>query len=69
MPLKSASQLAQPALAGKILAAAEGVLGEVVTIITRAAVRAVTSGTETITAQLIDDTGFISPSKRHRVAV
>jgi Cdc6-like AAA superfamily ATPase len=69
LPLKCASQLAQPALAGKILAAAEGVLGEVVTIITRAAARAVTSGTETITAQLIDDTGFISPSKRHRVAV
>jgi hypothetical protein len=27
------------------------------------------SGTETITAKLIDETGFISPSQRRRVAI
>ncbi len=69
LPLRRPSQLAEPMLAEKILAAAEGILGEVVSIITRAAVRAVMTGTEAITAKLIDETGFISPTQRRRVAV
>jgi hypothetical protein len=56
-------------LATKILSLAEGVLGEIIAIITRAAVRAITSGTESITAQLIDDSGFIAPSQRRRLAI
>jgi hypothetical protein len=69
LPLRRPSHLARPALADKILSAAEGILGEVVSIVTRAAVRAITSGTEAITPKLIDETGFISPSRRRRVAV
>ncbi len=69
LPLRRPSQLAEPMLAEKILAAAEGILGEVVSIITRAAVHAVMTGTEAITAKLIDETGFISPTQRRRVAV
>jgi len=69
LPLRRPSHLAGPALAEKILSAAEGILGEVVSIVTRASVRAVTSGTEAITAKLVDETGFISPSQRRRVAV
>lgn len=69
LPLRRSSQLVKPVLAEKILAAAEGILGEIVSIVTRAAVRAVTSGTEAITAKLIDESGFISPSQRRRVAV
>jgi type II secretory pathway predicted ATPase ExeA len=69
LPLRRPSHLAATALADKILSAAEGILGEVVSIVTRAAVRAVTSGTEAITAKLIDETGFVSPSQRRRVAV
>ena len=69
LPLRCPSHLATPALAEKILSAAEGILGEVVSIVTRAAVRAAASGTEAITAKLIDETGFISPSQRRRVAV
>ena len=69
LPLRRPSQLAAPGLAEKILAAAEGILGEVVSIVTRAAVRAVTTGSESITAKVIDETGFISPSQRRRVAV
>jgi len=69
LPLRRPSHLSAPALADKILSAAEGILGEVVSIVTRAAVRAVTSGTEAITAKLIDEMGFISPSQRRRVAV
>jgi Cdc6-like AAA superfamily ATPase len=69
LPLRRPSQLAEPMLAEKILSAAEGILGEVVSIVTRAAVRAVTTGAEAITAKLIDETGFISPTRRRRVAI
>jgi Bacterial TniB protein len=69
LPLRRPSQLTKPALAQKILAAAEGILGEMVAIVTRAAVRAVTSEAECITAKLIDEMGFVSPSKRRSVAV
>lgn len=69
LPLRRPSHLAESALAGKIFAASEGVLGEVVAIVTRAAVMAVTSGAETISPRLIDKTQFIPPSERRRVAV
>lgn len=69
LPLRRPSQLANPPLAEKILSLAEGILGEIVSIVTRAAVRALVLGTEEITAKLIDETGFISPSQRRRVAV
>jgi hypothetical protein len=69
LPLRRASHLAKSELAGKILSAAEGILGEVVTIVTRAAVLAVTTGTEAISAKMIAASGFISPSQRRRVAV
>jgi hypothetical protein len=61
--------LAQSALAGQILSAAEGILGEVVTIVTRAAVRTVKTGTESITAKMLAESGFLSPSQRRRVAI
>jgi hypothetical protein len=69
LPLRRPSNLAKPALAQKVLAVAEGILGEVVTILTRAAVRAVTTGTEAITIEMIEGCGFRSPSERRRVAV
>jgi hypothetical protein len=69
LPLRLPSQLANAMLATKILSLAEGVLGEIIAIITRAAVRAISSGTESITAQLIDDSGFIAPSQRRRLAI
>ena len=69
LPLRRPSNLAKPALAQKVLAAAEGILGEVVAILTRAAVRAVTTGTEAITVELIEACGYLSPSERRRVAV
>lgn len=69
LPLRRPSNLARPALAQRVLAAAEGILGEVVAILTRAAVRAVTTGAEAISVQLIEECGFLSPSERRRVAV
>jgi hypothetical protein len=69
LPLRRPSNLADSALAGKILSAAEGILGEVITIIGRAAVSAVRTGSEAISAELIDGCGFIAPSQRRRVAI
>ncbi len=69
LPLRCPSDLAQSALAGKILSAAEGILGEVITMVTRAAVRAVTTGTEAITPKMIAESGFLSPAQRRRVAI
>ncbi len=69
LPLRQPSNLAKAALAQKVLAAAEGILGEIVAILTRAAVRAVTTRTEAITLEMIEGCGFLSPSERRRVAV
>ncbi|MGC4251506.1 MAG: TniB family NTP-binding protein [Sphingobium sp.] len=67
LPLRKPSGLAEPVLSAKILAAAEGVLGEIMAIVTRAAVQAVASGTERITAGMIDKTSFRPPSERRSV--
>ena len=69
LPLRKPSHLTDSALAGRILSASEGVLGEMIAIIIRAAVRAVDTGTEAISTHMIEDTGFIRPSERRRVAV
>ena len=69
LPLRQPSGLSDSALAQKILTAAEGILGEVLAIVTRAAVRAVTSGTESISTQTLDEIGFMPPTERRRVAV
>lgn len=69
LPLRRASHLTHPALSQKILSASEGILGEVIALVTRAAVRAVTSSTEAISAKLIDESGFVSPTERRRVAI
>jgi len=69
LPLRCASGLARPALASKIFSLSEGVLGEIIAVVTRAAARAVTSGAEAITPRLLDETGFTRPSDRRRVAI
>jgi hypothetical protein len=68
LPLRQASNLSEPVLANRILGTTEGVLGEIVTLVTRAAVLAVSSGTESISVDILDQVGFISPSARRRVA-
>lgn len=68
LPLRKASGLVEPTIARAILTRSEGVLGEIVTIVTRAAAEAVLSGTEKITLQQIDKSGFTSPSDRRRVS-
>lgn len=68
LPLRRPSNLTDPALSAKILAAAEGVLGEVISIIVRAAVLAVKTKAEAISARLIDDIRFIPLSERRRAS-
>jgi hypothetical protein len=69
LPLRKPSGLAEPVLAGKIFSRSEGVLGEIVAIVTRAAVGAVLSGAEAISPQMIEKGGFIAPSDRRRAAI
>ena len=67
LPLRKPSGLAEPVLAKAIFARSEGVLGEIVAIVTRAAAEAVRSGSEAITPRLIVNSGFTPPSDRRRV--
>lgn len=69
LPLRRSSSLGKDSIAGKIHAASGGILGEIVTIVTRSAVQAIRSGSERITAKVIDQTGYLSPTERRRVAV
>ena len=69
LPLRRRSDLAKAELARRILCASEGILGEIVAIVTRAAVRAVRTGAERISARIIEDCGFTSPSRRRHVEV
>ena len=48
LPLRERSGMEEPAFAQKLLGAAEGILGEVVSLVTTAAVAAVTAGEERI---------------------
>jgi type II secretory pathway predicted ATPase ExeA len=68
LPLREPSGLEEPAFAQKILTAAEGILGEVVSLVTTAAVAAVVSGEERIRVERFEDIGFIPPTERRRAA-
>jgi hypothetical protein len=68
LPLRERSGMEEPAFAQKLLSAAEGILGEVVSLVTTAAVAAVVNGEERIRIERIDDIGFIPPTERRRVA-
>ena len=69
LPLRKPSGLVGPVLAGTIFTRSEGVLGEIVSIIIRAAVEAISSGAEAISPRMIERSGFTSPSDRRRVEI
>ncbi|WP_454890401.1 TniB family NTP-binding protein [Sphingopyxis chilensis] len=69
LPLRKPSGLAGPVLAGTIFTRSEGVLGEIVAIVIRAAVEAISSGAEAITPRIIERSRFTSPSDRRRVEI
>jgi len=64
LPLKLPSNLTEPKLALKILAMSEGLIGEVSSILIKAAVKAITSGKERIDIRLLEEVEFVPPSER-----
>jgi type II secretory pathway predicted ATPase ExeA len=68
LPLRERSGLEEPVLAQKLMNAAEGILGEVVNLVTTAAVAAVAAGEERIRIEIIDSIGFMPPTERRRAA-
>ena len=69
LPLAKPSNLAADGTALKLLALTDGILGELSALLTRAAVRAIETGTESITPKLIDTIGWVAPGDRRRQAV
>lgn len=66
LPLRRPSQLSEHTLALKILARSEGLFGEVHNLLCTAAQAAILNGQECITARLLDEVGWLSPSERRR---
>ena len=66
LPLARGSDLSDEPLARKIFQLSEGLIGEIVAIVTAAAVAAVRSGTERITKAGIDELRYIPVSKRRQ---
>lgn len=66
LPLAEPSRLHDPALATKLHSLTEGYLGELSSLLVRAAVRAVETGHERIDSKLIEKIDWTAPSKRRR---
>ncbi|RWI36090.1 TniB family NTP-binding protein [Mesorhizobium sp.] len=64
LPLARSSDLSDESLARKIFQLSEGLIGEIVTIVTSAAIAAARSGAERITKAGIDDLSYVPVSKR-----
>jgi hypothetical protein len=64
LPLRRRSSLTNPIFIRRILALSEGILGEIVTLLTRAAERAVRIGTECVEAAALDHIDYMPPSQR-----
>ena len=65
-PLKRPSQLTSHELSEKILTMTEGVLGEISTLLTRSAIRAVETGYEQIDNVILKTVSYQSPTERRR---
>lgn len=68
LPLRAPSDLSDPALADRIMAMSEGILGEIVTVLTRSTEAAIQSGKERIDAAILRSIAFIPPSQRRHHA-
>jgi len=69
MPLAQESSLSRPPLARMIHDLSEGLIGEVVDIVTRAAVAALESGEERITPGSVTALGYVPLSRRRNSAL
>jgi hypothetical protein len=68
LPLREPSGLVDPALAALVLGKSEGTIGEIATLLTRAAVLAIESQKERIDAKLFEKVDYVTPSQRKRRA-
>jgi type II secretory pathway predicted ATPase ExeA len=64
LPLRKPSNLISTRLANKILAMSEGTIGEISSLLNAAAIYAIESGDERITAEVLNKCGYVSPSDR-----
>jgi hypothetical protein len=64
LPLKKPSRLTQAAIATKLLGMSAGLIGEIAEILKEAAVSAIKSGEECITAQLLSSLNWVAPDDR-----
>ena len=67
LPLKKPSQLFDTELRSMLLSKREGSIGEIMTILTRAASEAIISGKELIDLEILERTKYNSPSERRRL--
>ncbi|MDD5544885.1 MAG: TniB family NTP-binding protein [Acidobacteriia bacterium] len=65
-PLREPSNLADSAMAQKILWMSEGTIGDTSDLVKATAIAAIRQGTERITVELLDKLGWVQPSLRSR---
>lgn len=68
LPLAHQSNLADVSTAAKLLSMSEGIIGELSTVLSRAAIAAIQSGAERITMAELEKMDWVSPSERRRQA-
>ena len=68
IPLHKPSQLVSPELASLVLDLSGGTIGEMSTLLNGAAIQAINSGEERITANLLTSCGYVTPSLRRQAA-
>lgn len=64
LPLKKPSKLVEKNLALKVLSLSEGIIGEVSSLLSKAAVKAIETGGECISTKLIESLDWTRPSER-----
>jgi hypothetical protein len=64
LPLEHRSGFLEPAMAIKILSLSEGTIGEISSLLCRAAIDAIESGTEQIMIASLEHCGYVAPSQR-----
>lgn len=67
LPLKKRSELNNPDISSYILAKSEGVIGEIATLIRRAAVYAIRTDVEEINGQILKKIDYLSPKERQKL--
>ncbi len=64
LPLKKESELTSKQIAMEILSKSEGYIGEIASLLRRAAVKAIETGEEKITIDILNKAGYVTPSAR-----